>query len=183
MPYQYDISPTQKIYLDNLGDNTLITLASGGPGQQQQSGTQVATGPWTELPQVVRVGSGVLVRCTTGQRTFIWQVQGGQIGAADATAWPADQAEPMQVTASSAPVMQPMAPMQPMQMGDMQMSASPMTMRMGNMTLGKSHGNSSGAADGNASGTASGPQKFCTQCGAAVSTGDRFCGSCGHQLQ
>ncbi len=187
MPYQYDIGPSQKIYLDNPGNNTLITLASGGPGQQQQSGTQVATGPWTEVPQVTRVGSGVLVRCTTGQGAFIWQVQGMQIGAADATAWPADQAESMQVTASSASVMQPMQPMQPMQMGDMQMSANPMTMRMGNMTLGMGDGNSPGAAAGNASGTAagnaSGPQNFCPQCGAAVSPGDRFCGSCGHQLQ
>lgn len=181
MPYQYDIGPSQKIYLDNPGNNTLITLASGGPGQQQQSGVQVATGPWTEMPQVARVGSGVLVRCTTGQGTFIWQVQGMQVGAADATAWPANQGEPVPATASSAPAMppmQPMAPMQPMQpmqMGDMQMSATPMTMRMGNMTLGMGDGKSPSAA--------AGPQNFCTQCGAAISSGDRFCGSCGHRLQ
>lgn len=187
MPYQYDISPSQKIYLDNSGNNTLITLASSGPGQQQQSGTQVATGPWTEVPQVARVGSGVLVRCTTGQGTFVWQVQGRQIGVADATAWPGNQAEPIQAepvqaTASSAPAMQPMQPMQPMapmQMGDMQMSANPMTMRMGNMTLGMGSDKSPSAAVG----SASGPQNFCTQCGAAVSLGDRFCGSCGHRLQ
>ncbi len=181
MPYQYNIGTSQKIYLDNPGNNTLITLASGEPGQQQQSSTQVATGSWTEMPQVTRVSSGVLIRCTTGQGTFIWQVQGMQIGAADATAWSPNQGEPIQATASSAPAMQPMPPMAPMppmppmQMGDMQMSANPMTMRMGNMTLGMGDGQSPSAA--------AGPQKFCTQCGAAVSSGDRFCGGCGHQLQ
>ncbi|MGF1520293.1 MAG: zinc ribbon domain-containing protein [Nodosilinea sp.] len=191
MPYQYDIGPSQKIYLDNPGNNTLVTLSSGGPGQQQQSGTQVATGPWTEVPQVARVASGVLVRCTTGQGAFIWQVQGMQIGAADATAWPGNQAEPIQAepvqamaTAPAQPMqpMQPMAPMQPMQpmqMGDMQMSANPMTMRMGNMTMGMGDGKSPSAA----AGPAAGPQNFCTQCGAAVRSGDRYCSSCGHQLQ
>ncbi|MBD1872547.1 zinc ribbon domain-containing protein [Nodosilinea sp. FACHB-131] len=172
MPYHCDFSPGQKIYLDNPGSITLITLVSAGVGQQQQSSTQVHTGPWTETPQIARVSNGVLLRCVAAQGTFFWQIQGMQIEAAPTTAWVADQATPMQATElAPSPIapMPPMPPMAPMQMGDMQMSSNPMTLRMGKMTLGL--------------GTpAVNTPKFCTQCGAAIAQGDRFCGSCGRQL-
>ncbi|MBD2114639.1 MULTISPECIES: zinc ribbon domain-containing protein [Cyanophyceae] len=175
MPYHCDLSPGQKIYLDNPGSITLITLASAGAGQQQQSNTQVHTGPWTEIPQIIRVDNGALLRCVTAQGTFFWQIQGMQIGVASATAWDTNQATPMQVTEvgpspiASMPPMPPMPPMAPMQMGDMQMSLNPMTLRMGKMTLGLNTPTVNN-------------QKFCTQCGAAIAQGDRFCGSCGYQL-
>ncbi len=178
MPYQCDLGPGQKIYLDNPGTLTVITLAHGGPGQQQQSSSQIQTGPWIEVPQVAKVGSGVLVHCVTAQGSFSWQVQGIHIEVVPAAAWAAAQGTPMQPTETRptpmAP-MQPMAPMTPMNMGPMEMSANPMTMRMGNMTL------ESGAAI--ASPQQSSAQKFCTQCGAAVAEGDRYCGSCGHPLK
>ena len=113
MPYHCDLSPGQKIYLDNPGSITLITLASAGAGQQQQSSTQVHTGPWTEVPQIARVGNGVILRCVAAQGTFFWQIQGMQIGVAPATAWVADQATPMQAAeVGSSPIasMPPMAP-------------------------------------------------------------------------
>ncbi|WOD38232.1 zinc ribbon domain-containing protein [Nodosilinea sp. E11] len=173
MPYQCDLSPSQKIYLDNPGTATLITLVNSGPGQQQQSSTQVQTGPWTEAPQIVLGSGGRLIRCVAAQGVFIWQVQGMQIETTHAAAWPGDRATPMQVTAVSlTSPMQPMQPMQPMKMGDMDMSAQPMTMRMGTMSLGLGNTN-----------TQTDKQKFCTQCGAAVDASDRFCGSCGHQLR
>jgi hypothetical protein len=180
MPYQCDLGPGQRIYLDNSGNTTQITLASGGPGQQQQSSTQVQTGTWTESPQVARVASGVLIRCVTAQGTFLWQVQGMQIGAVAAPAWPTDRGVPMQpvgaIPTAPMPPMPPapMAPMPPMQMGDMHLSANPMTMTMGNMTL----------SMGNAATPSSAPDtpRFCTQCGAAVGVGDRYCGHCGHTL-
>lgn len=174
MPYSYDLSPGQKIYLDNPGALTSITLTSTGAGLQQQSSSQVSTGPWTDIPQIARVGNGVLLRCVTAQGAFFWQIQGMQIAAAPATAWAAAQATPMQATESSPPIasvppMTPLQPMAPMRMGNMEMSLNPMTMRMGKMTLGPD------------SPTVNTP-KFCTQCGAAIAPGDRFCGSCGHQL-
>ncbi len=177
MPYHCDLSPGQKIYLDNPGPNTVVTLTSAGAGQQQQSSARVPTGPWTEVPQIVRVGDGVLLRCVTAQGTFLWQIQGMQIEVARATAWAADQATPMQATEVGPPIasippmpsIQPMPPMAPMQMGNMEMSLNPMTMRMGKMTLGPDTPTVN-------------TQRFCTQCGAAIAQGDRFCGSCGHQL-
>ncbi len=180
MPYQYDLGLGQKIYIDNSGSTTVITLASSSSGQQQQSGTQVQTGPWTEAPQVARSGGGVLLRCVTAQGVFIWQVQGTQIGSADIAAWPAKQAVALQATEVEPPAvpsmepirpMPPMEPMAPMTLGNMHVSANPMTMQMGDMRL----------SMGNAE--APNAKKFCTQCGSAIKAGDRFCGSCGHQLQ
>ncbi|MGG6238498.1 zinc-ribbon domain-containing protein [Nodosilinea sp. AN01ver1] len=176
MPYQYDLGFGQKIYLENSGSTTVITLASGSPGQQQQSGTQVQTGPWTEMPQAARTDSGVLLRCITAQGVFIWQVQGTQLRTADTAAWSAQQAvslQPTEAMPSVEPIkpMAPIEPMAPMTMGNMQMSAHPMTMQMGDMRL------SMGNADTPKA------KKFCTQCGSAIKAGDRFCGSCGHPLQ
>jgi hypothetical protein len=176
MPYQCDLGPGQTIYLDNPGPATLITLANGGPGQQQQSTTQVQTGTWLEIPQVVQGRAGLLIRCVTAQGTFVWQIQGTQIGAVAATQWPEDGALPMSLRGVSSTPMAPMAPMTPMaplKMGDMEMSANPMTMRMGNMQLSMDKAASAPSASA----------KFCTQCGATIAQGDRFCGSCGHQLQ
>lgn len=182
MPYQFDCGLGQKIYLDNSGATTVIILASSSPGQHQQSGTQVQTGRWTEVPQAARADSSVLLRCVTAQGVFIWQVQGTHIGVADGAAWPAQQAVSLQPT-KAAPGMLPMAPiapiepmtpiepMAPMKMGNMQMSTNPMTMQMGDMAL--SMGKAK-APDG---------KKFCTHCGSAINAGDRFCGSCGHQIQ
>ncbi|WP_228038225.1 zinc ribbon domain-containing protein [Nodosilinea sp. LEGE 06152] len=155
---------------------TVITLASSGSGQQQQSGIQAQTGLWTEVPQAARTGSSVLLRCVTAQGVFVWQVQGTEIGVADAAAWPAQQAlalQPAEAGLQAMPPIKPMTPMEPMApmtMGNMHLSANPMTMQMGDMTL--SMGNAEASA-----------KKFCTQCGSAIQAGDRFCGSCGHQLQ
>lgn len=180
MPYQYDFGLGQKIYLDNSGSTTAITLASSSPGQQQQSCTQVQTGPWIEVPQAARLDCGVLLRCVTAQGVFVWQVQGTQIAIADAAAWPAHRAVALQPTEAGPAAMPPMAPMQPMTplepmapmaMGNMRMSSNPMTMQMGNMTLSMGHVETPKA------------KQFCTHCGSATQSGDRFCGSCGHQLQ
>lgn len=171
MPYSCDLSPGQKIDLDNSGAITSITLTRVGAGQQQQSSTQVPTGPWTEVPQIARVGDGVILRCVTAQGSFFWQIQGMQIGAAPAMDWAAVQAHAMQATEVGPPIapVPPMPPMAPMQMGNMEMSLNPMTLRMGKMTLGPDMPTVN-------------TQKFCTQCGAAIALGDRFCSSCGHQL-
>ncbi|MGB3203317.1 MAG: zinc ribbon domain-containing protein [Nodosilinea sp.] len=174
MPYQYDLGSGQTIYLDNPGPTTVMTLVSRSLGQQQQSGTQIQTGPWIEVPQAARSGNGVLLRCATAQGTFIWRVQGTQIESADAAAWSPHQAEALTLVEVGAPAMTPMPPMEPMapmKMGNMQMSAHPMTMQMGDMTL-----SMGGPAPPS-------PKQFCTQCGAALKAGDRFCGSCGHQIQ
>ncbi|HSM83087.1 MAG TPA: zinc ribbon domain-containing protein [Nodosilinea sp.] len=174
MPYHYNLGPSQKLYLDNADTTTIITLASGGIGQQQQSSTRTQTGPWLEIPQVLPLGTSVLVRCVAALGEFVWQVQGMQVTATDASVWQPAQAVPMAAseTASPPPPITPLPPMAPLQMDPMEMSANPMTMRMGDMTLSMETPPLTGPA----------AQRFCTQCGQSLRSNDRFCGSCGHQV-
>jgi hypothetical protein len=196
MPYQCSLSSGHHIYLDNPGGQTVITVASHGAGQQQQSSSSLATGPWTAVPQVAQSPGGVLIQCVTRQGTFTFQVQGTQVSAATgAVNWQAAQqltVEPVdhmpgQTMPSMPPItpmspmapMAPMAPMSPMQMGDMQMSANPMAMRMGNMEM--RMGNP--AAQPSQAQPSAQARQFCTECGASVAPEDKFCGSCGHRLK
>lgn len=192
MAYVCSLGNNQQAYVDNVGTETMLTLSTSTPGQQQQSSNRLSTGAWTAPPQAFSIGSGVVIQLTTTQGPLYLRLQGSQIQLTPSYTMP-DQATPLPL--NSAPTMpgsttmppmqpmQPMEPMQPMQMGDMQMSMNPMEMRMGDMVMGM--GQPAKPAPNQATGSSqqSGTQKFCTQCGAAVQIGDRFCGSCGHSLR
>jgi hypothetical protein len=199
MAYTCDLGGGQHVYLDNVGDQTAVTLASTGPGQQQQSGSQFTTGPWTQAPEFFRIDPGVVIKLTTAQGAQFLQLQGQQLGwmvqpptlanaqqmqTSTVAAMPGGSMPPMQpmtsTTTGTAPKMepmqpmqpmQPMAPMPPMQMGNMSMNTQPMEMRMGNMAMRMGEAPNQGAQ-----------RKFCSQCGTPVQPSDRFCASCGHQL-
>lgn len=187
MAYTCELSSGQRIYLDNVGEQTAVTVASSGMGQQQQSGSQFTTGVWTAAPEVFRTAHGVVIKLTTAQGIHHLQLQGNQLGAmsgspnlgnaqqmqmSSGVAMPGSTMPPMQPMEPMQP-MQPMEPMQPMKMGNMEMNMNPMQMRMGNMEMqmGNPHQSSVSKA------------KFCSQCGTPVKPDDRFCANCGHQLQ
>ncbi len=121
MAYTCDLGSGQRVYLDNLGQQTAVTLASGSPGQQQQSGSQFTTGAWTSPPEFFRGGQGVVIKLTTTQGPFYLQLQGNQWGtmASGPNLVNAQQIQTSQVAAmpggqSSGEPMTPMQPMQPM---------------------------------------------------------------------
>ena len=205
MAYTCELGSGQRIYLENVGEQTAVTLASSSAGQQQQSGSQFTTGTWTTPPELFRTPQGVVIKLTTAQGTHHLQLQGNQLGMmsqsptlgnaqqmqmSSGVAMPGNAMPPMGATQPMSPMqpmepMQPMQPMQPMKMGNMEMNANPMQMRMGNMEMQMGNAASSSAASSSAasSGAASpGKAKFCSQCGTAVQSGDRFCANCGHQL-
>ncbi|MEO0704672.1 MAG: zinc ribbon domain-containing protein [Cyanobacteria bacterium J06649_5] len=139
--YQYTLSSTQTLYLGRQGLNTVVTVQSHGPGQQQQSSQQFATGKWTAVPVLYALGQGVVIVIATLTQTYYLQVQGQQTqmsaGAiAPELAAQIDLNAPLPLTpieampVSSMPSMQPMQPMQPMQMG-----MNPMSMKMGDMAM------------------------------------------------
>jgi NADH pyrophosphatase NudC (nudix superfamily) len=203
MAYTCELGSGQRLYLENVGEQTAVTLASGSAGQQQQSGSQFTTGTWTAPPALFRTQQGVVIQLTTAQGTHHLQLQGNQLGMmsqspalgnaqqmqmSSGVAMPGNAMPPMQPMASAQPMqpMQPMAPMepiqpmQPMKMGNMEMNANPMQMRMGNMEMQMGNAASSSAASSSAASTSK--AKFCSQCGSPVQPSDRFCSSCGHQL-
>ncbi|NEP16085.1 MAG: zinc ribbon domain-containing protein [Leptolyngbya sp. SIO4C1] len=188
MAYVNELSSGTSLYVDNQGEQTIVTLMSRSPGQQQQSSNSFTTGPWTAPPEIVQTAAGVAIKLSTAQGEQTVQVQ-GNVADVSGTA-----AQPMQKTDRMPAVgMRPMRPMPPMKMGNlsmgnMSMKMQPMEMRMGDMEL-RMDRSSSAAASTSAGGTSAGSaadssaQKFCTQCGTPVSTNDRFCGHCGHQLK
>ncbi|MDB9529193.1 zinc ribbon domain-containing protein [Oscillatoria sp. CS-180] len=178
MAYTCEISSGQRLYLENSGEQTAVTLASSSTGQQQQSSSQFTTGAWTAPPEAFQTAAGVVIKLTTTQGVQHLQVQGNQMGLVTDHPVPGS-AQQMQMSTNVAmpsntmPPMESMPPMQPMRMGDMEMSLNPMQMRMGNMEMqmGKSVKRSPGKTN------------FCSQCGTPVKPSDRFCANCGHQLQ
>lgn len=189
MAYTCELGSGQRIYLENVGEQTAITLAAGSAGQQQQSGSQFTTGPWTAPPELFRTQQGVVIKLTTAQGTHHLQLQGNQLGMMSQSpslgnaqqmqmssdvSMPGNSMPPMQPMQPMQP-MEPMQPMPPMKMGNMEMNANPMQMRMGNMEMQMGNAASSASSTGKA--------KFCSQCGTPVQPSDRFCANCGHQLQ
>jgi NADH pyrophosphatase NudC (nudix superfamily) len=62
----YSELPTgQRLYLDNQGLQTIVTLASGTVGQQQQSSSSFATGVWTKEPQIEIIPQGAIIEIIT----------------------------------------------------------------------------------------------------------------------
>jgi zinc-ribbon domain len=193
MAYLCEISPNQRIYLDCQGNNTIVTVMMGSPGQQQQSSNSFATGEWVSPPELFAASQGAVIKVSTAQDNYYIQVQGSSISLTTAACIDASQQMQIhQTDAPSAPPMTPMQPMQPMTMG-MQMTHNPMEMRMGNMQMrmGESGQPASSvqstppAQSTPTEQSAQSPQatrKFCSQCGVTVEASDRFCSSCGHRL-
>lgn len=179
--YTTDLGNGQQIYLENQGMQTLLTLMSATPGQQQSQQTGFPTGQWIAPPTLFRSPLGIVVKIDAEQGQVYLKVQASgmqQLQQAptlsDATVLPVQP-----VTSPPQPPMtpmQPMQPMQPMKMGNMEMQMNPMQMRMGDMEM------QMGEAFPTPPAPPAATQRFCTQCGRAVALGDRFCSQCGNPL-
>lgn len=203
MIYSGDLPSGQRLYLENKGDATIVTILMQQSGQQQQSSSSFVTGAWQSPPEILASAQGAIVRVMTASGLWSLMVQGMNLMVQTGAVTVGDDLKPIGLTVLSQmpqqsgtasfemppmqPMtsMQPMAPMQPMTMGNMNMNANPMQMQMGNMAM--SMGRSDGAANpvaspiNNAS-TTTKTAKFCSQCGAGLAEGARFCSSCGYQI-
>ena len=187
MAYVCELGAGQRVYLENQGLQTIVTLISSSPGQQQQASSSFATGVWSSPPQVFQTPHGMVLKLTSEQGEKTLQIQGSSVTVISGTPLQKDSEQLPVHEVTSLPVspmpgiepMKPLEPMTPMQMkpmehenlkmGDMQMSMNPMEMRMGNMEL-------------RMDSPAPNKQSFCSQCGTSVKPEDRFCSNCGHQL-
>jgi hypothetical protein len=194
MAYVCELGAGQRVYLDNQGTQTVVTLASSSPGQQQQATTSVQTGSWIGPPQAFQAASGVVIKIQLPEADRFIQIQGSSISLVNAGA--IETAQPLAMQQAEMPMMpsmepmQPMQPMQPMTMGNMSMSLNPMEMRMGDMemrmrseTSSASSNQGTNQATNQASTDAATNKRFCNQCGSAVKPADRFCSSCGNRLE
>ncbi|MFM6405453.1 MAG: zinc ribbon domain-containing protein, partial [Microcystis sp.] len=104
----YSELPTgQRLYLDNQGLQTIVTLASGAVGQQQQSSSSFATGVWTQEPQIEIIPQGAIIEIITETGPHRIQIQGTSIGFSSPHTSGASQSSATSFSSS------PMQPMQP----------------------------------------------------------------------
>jgi hypothetical protein len=173
MAYVCELGTGQSVYLENQGAQTVVTLISSGPGQQQQASSSFTTGVWSSPPQVFQTPYGLVLKVISEQGERSLQIQGTSVSILGEMPSVTDsqQLTVQEVTRVSVSPLKPMEPMkmEPMKpmnlkMGDMQMNMNPMSMRMG-----------SGSSEEN-------PKSVCSQCGTSVKPEDRFCSNCGHQL-
>ncbi len=174
--YTVNLSGNQQLTLINQGTQTLITLVSSSPGQQQSQSSSLTTGNWTTAPQLYKTGSGFILQINGDRGQHFVLIQANSINTIAAPALdnavkvnlediPDTAASPNNVS------FEPMQPMQPMKMGNMSMDLNQMSMQMGNMSM----------AMGGVK-TPTPTKRFCSQCGQQAKVRDRFCSSCGHKL-
>lgn len=178
MAYVCEVGSGRKLYLDYTGTQTIITIASTAPGQQQQASSSFATGDWLSTPEVYLTADGAVVKLQTTSGSHYIRVHGSSIGVSEALSLDSLQQIQTQQTSgfttASPPPMEPlppMPPMPPMTMGNMSMNSQPMEMRMGNMEMRMGQPPQPSTT-----------RRFCSQCGTPVKADDRFCSSCGHKL-
>ncbi|MBE9028896.1 zinc ribbon domain-containing protein [filamentous cyanobacterium LEGE 11480] len=211
MPYMCDISPNQTVFLDNPGDQTVLTCMSGQVGQQQQSSSSFTTGRWSNPPELWRSSQGLFIQIHGESGITIVQIQnnGLHVTSAQAIGQPA-QTIPMQPVAAMPnmptmqsmqpmppiqpmPPMQPMSPMQPMppmNMSNMNSAPPAMQMQMGNMQMSmdnptnpKSSSSNGVSHSLNSSHSTPTQRNFCSGCGQPIRPNDNFCSSCGQKLE
>ncbi len=176
MAYTVNLNNSQQLTVINQGTQTLITLVSSNPGQQQSQSNSFTTGNWTTPPQLYKTGTGFILHLNGDRGKHFVLIQANSIST---IATPAlDNAVKVNLEdipdATSSPNnmdFEPMQPMQPMKMGKMSMDINQMSMQMGDMSM------TMGGVK-----TSTSTKHFCSQCGQEAKTSDRFCSSCGHKL-
>jgi NADH pyrophosphatase NudC (nudix superfamily) len=163
MMYNWTLETGQQISVENQGAQTVVTISNHSAGQQQRTTNSFNTGIWIVPPEMSIDPTGATLKITTPTGSALIQVRGNSIQMQSA-----HSGEHQSSTSTSSTFTTEMPPMQPMQMGNMQMNMQPMVMKMGDMEL-------------NINATVS-RSKFCSQCGTPVKPADKFCASCGHKL-
>ena len=192
MRYRCEWATGQSVYLENVDDQTRVTLTNSSPGQQQQSSNHVQTGRWTAPPKVLQAAIGLVVKLLTAQGERFIYIQGNQVSTSkEAPSWGDAQPLPVHVDSTPAamtptPSMPPMQPLPPMNMGDMRMDQTAMTMQMGKMRMEMNPieplSKPSSQTGVEKPSTSAVQRNFCSQCGSTLKPSDRFCAHCGHRL-
>jgi hypothetical protein len=160
----WKLATGQDVSVDNEGAQTVVTIYIQSGGQQQRSSNSFTTGIWISAPEITVTPTGALLKIITANGESLIQIQGSNMQMQSS-----QSGNSYSINSASSTSTSGFSPMQPMQMGNMQMNMSPMTMQMGDMEL------NMGAS------TAQKP-RFCTECGTPVKPTDKFCASCGTKL-
>ncbi|MBD1857418.1 MULTISPECIES: zinc ribbon domain-containing protein [Leptolyngbya] len=176
MMYAADLGNGQRLTIENVGTQTVLTWTSQSSGQQQSQQMSLSLGAWSSMPKLFKSHSSFILQIES-QRTSYIRLQANGISLLSEVPLMLGSEEVLfqRVTTPSSPKMPEMKPLEPLRMGNMTMRMEPMEMSMGNMNLRFETETSSSA---NAS-----TAHFCSQCGTKVQENDRFCAHCGTRLK
>ena len=173
MAYTVNLNNNQQLTIVNQGTQTVITLVSSSPGQQQSQSSSFTTGSWNAIPQLYKTGGGFTLQVNGDRGQLFVSIQANSLNAIASPGLDNAVKVDLEDIPDSAAKQNnaEFEPMQPMKMGNMSMSMNPMSMQMGNMSMTMGTGT-----------TSTSTKRFCSQCGQEAKQSDRFCSSCGHQL-
>jgi hypothetical protein len=179
MMYSADLGNGQRLTIENVGTQTVLTWTSQSSGQQQSQQMNLSLGAWSSMPKLFKSHSSFILQIES-QRTSYIRLQTNGISLLSEVPLMIGSEEILlqRVTTPSSPKMPEMKPLEPLRMGNMTMRMEPMEMSMGNMNL-RIETETSSSSSSSSSSTA----QFCSQCGTKVQESDRFCAHCGTKLK
>ena len=176
MAYQVTLNGNRQLTIANQAQQTQISLMASNLGQQQNQSSSFTTGTWKKTPRLFKTTQGYVLQLEGEKGKHFVSIESNSIQTVSKIQ-DRERATEIELETIADPIsqttldFQPMQPMQPMRLGNMSMDINSMSMQMGNMSL-----NSTNADQ------ASTPKVFCSQCGTEARQSDRFCRSCGHEL-
>ena len=155
MTHQWKLSTGHQISVENEGAQTIVTVLYGSSEQQQRTNNSFTTGIWISPPEMLPTPTGAVVKITTPSGISTIEVDGNSVR------MQSSQSDDSQsnYSSSSSTSTSGFNPLEPIQ---------PIVMRLEDLALNI--------------GEIPQPKSFCTQCGTAVKSVDRFCSGCGHKL-
>lgn len=116
MNYECDLENGQRLELSNDGDQTFVSLSSGGEGQRQSQGNGFFTGVWSKNPAVYHLEKAYIVRVETSHGSRFLRVEGNRTTRLyrEPELAGASEVELKEFPARRMPSMKPMEPMRPM---------------------------------------------------------------------
>ncbi|PSB09274.1 zinc ribbon domain-containing protein [Pleurocapsa sp. CCALA 161] len=167
MAYSANLGSYGQLAIANREEQTQINLSMSIPGQQQSQSSSFSTGKWLSKPKLFQLKQGFVLAINTTQNSHYILIQQNSISTIESppelNRYPQIDLTAIAQESNFAP-MQPMQPMQPLRMGNM-------SMQMGNMSMSLNNQSKTSIS-----------KQFCSQCGKEAQLGDRFCRSCGHEL-
>ena len=80
MAYSANLGSHQQIMIANQGNQTLITLQSSTPGQQQSQTSGFTTGNWNKPPHLYQSDSGFILEINSDGKEHFILIQANSIG-------------------------------------------------------------------------------------------------------
>jgi hypothetical protein len=172
MAYSVTLGSSGQLAIANLGIQTQINLSMSTPGQQQSQSTSFSTGKWLSKPKLFQLEQGFVLEINTSQNSHYILIQDNSISTIKSPPGLNNYPQ-IDLTAIPDSNSTTMPPMQPLKMGNMSMNlnSNSMSMQMGKMSISLNNQSKTSVT-----------QQFCSQCGKQAKMSDRFCRSCGHEL-